>query len=106
MVLKYKSITQYSVLLYLKKSIYKILFLYNYFYLTYHKILKVRYSCVCVGPGVEYLTFNILLHEKSEQKMTGNQFCTPIISKNPLKTNLCIFHVILKNFNFKTVAFT
>ena len=31
--------------------------------------------------GVQYLTFEILLHAKSEQKVIGNQFCTPILIK-------------------------
>ena len=40
---------------------------------------------MCVA--VEYLTFDILLHAKSEKKVIGNQICTPIIFKNPLKNS-------------------
>ena len=38
---------------------------------------------MCVG--VEFITFNVLLHTKSEQKVIGNWFCTLIILKNSLK---------------------
>ena len=39
---------------------------------------------MCVG--VEYLTFDILLHAKSKQKFIGKQFCIPINFENPIKT--------------------
>ena len=35
---------------------------------------------------VEHLTFDILLHAKSEQKVIGYVSCTPITFKNPLKS--------------------
>ena len=39
-----------------------------------------------IRVGVEYLTFDILLHNKSEKKVIGNWLYTPKIFKNPLKT--------------------
>ena len=41
---------------------------------------------MCVG--VEFLAFNVLVHTKSEQKVTGYWFCAPIIFKNSLETDL------------------
>ena len=35
---------------------------------------------VCVG--VEFLSFNVLLHTKSIQKLRGNWFCAPMIFKD------------------------
>jgi hypothetical protein len=35
--------------------------------------------------GIEFLSINVLLHTKPEQKVIGNQICTPMILKNPLK---------------------
>ena len=35
---------------------------------------------------MEYLTFDILIHAKSEQKVKGNKFSKLIIFKNPLIT--------------------
>ena len=32
----------------------------------------------------EFLAFNVLLHTKSEEKVIGNKFCTPIIFDNPI----------------------
>ena len=29
--------------------------------------------------GVEFITINVMLHTKSEQKVIGNKICTPII---------------------------
>ena len=34
--------------------------------------------------------FNVLLQNKSEQKVTCNWFCAPIIFENPLKTGFSI----------------
>ena len=48
---------------------------------------------LCVG--VEFLAFIVLLHTKSEQKVIGNWFYTPIIFKNSLKT--CFFN---KKYSF------
>ena len=42
---------------------------------------------------VEFLSFNVLLHSKSEQKVIGKWFRAPIILKNLLKTG-----VSLRNF--------
>ena len=38
------------------------------------------------GGRIEYLTFDILLQAKFEQRVIGNYFCTPINFKNQLKT--------------------
>ena len=44
---------------------------------------------------VEYQTLDILLHAESEQKRIGNQFCTPIIFKNPLKTWVSLKNILI-----------
>ena len=46
---------------------------------------------MCVG--VEYLTFDILLIAKSNQKGIGNQFCSSIILKNSLKTGFSLRNI-------------
>ena len=43
-----------------------------------------------MSVGVEYLTFDILLHVKSKQNVIGNSFCTPIIFQNPLQTGFSL----------------
>ena len=54
---------------------------------------------MCVG--VEFQDFNVVLHTKSEQKVIGNQFCSPIIIKYLLKTN-CVGRVwIVKGYIFE-----
>ena len=40
----------------------------------------------------EFLSFDIFFHTKAWPKLIGNWFCTPIISKNPIKT--CFWKVI------------
>ena len=52
-----------------------------------NKILKVINSLV----GVEFLTFNVLLRTKSEQKVIGILFF-----KNLLKTTVSIRNIIIK----------
>ena len=47
--------------------------------------------------GVEFLTINVLLHTKSEQKVIGNKISTQIIFQNPLKP---CFSIIGKEFTF------
>jgi hypothetical protein len=42
---------------------------------------------------VEFLTINVLLHTKSEQKVISNYICTPIIIKNPLKPGFSIRNI-------------
>jgi len=46
--------------------------------------------------GVEFLTINVLLHTKSEQKVIDNKICTPIIFKNPLKPGFSIRNILLQ----------
>ena len=59
---------------------------------------------MCVG--VEFQDFNVVLHTKSEQKVIGNQFCSPIIIKYLLKTN-CVGRVwIVKGYIFEKQPFT
>ena len=64
-------------------------------YLTYlmcNKDIK-GYIFVCM-LGVEFLTFNIFLHAKSEQKVGGNWFCAPIIFNNPVEKS----HIFLVRY--------
>ena len=42
--------------------------------------------------GVEFITINILLHTKSEQKVIGNYIRTPINFKNTLKVKTQFFN--------------
>ena len=51
---------------------------------------------MCVD--VDYLTFDILLHSKSEQKVIGNQLCSPIIFLNPLKTDFSLRNILTTIF--------
>ena len=57
----------------IKTSIFVFLFSDLIIYDKYQR-LDIR---VC--GGVEYLTFDILLHAKPEQKVVGNKFFTPIM---------------------------
>ena len=45
--------------------------------------------------GYECLTFNVLLHAKSEQKVIANKFCTPIIFKISLKTVFSLRNILI-----------
>ena len=58
-----------------------------FLYLSYDiKMNNKDYFCITfVCVGVEFLDFNVLLHNKSEQKVIDNWFCTPMIFKNPKK---------------------
>ena len=51
---------------------------------------------MCVD--VDYLTFDILLLSKSEQKVTGNQLCLPIIFLNLLKTDFSLRNILTTIF--------
>ena len=57
---------------------------------------------VCVG--VEFLAFNVLLLIRSEEKVIGNRFCTPIILKSPVFQyeiyfyNLCRVWIVIGFF--------
>ena len=51
---------------------------------------------MCVD--VDYLTFDILLLSKSEQKVTGNQLCSPIIFLNLLKTDFSLRNILTTIF--------
>ena len=44
---------------------------------------------------MEYITFDILLHAKSDQKVIENLFCTPIMFKNPLKTGFALRNILI-----------
>ena len=46
--------------------------------------------------GVEFLTINVLLHTKSEQRVIGNRFCKPINFKNSLKISFSIKYTFYK----------
>ena len=46
--------------------------------------------------GVEFLTINVLLYTKSEQKKIGIKISTPIIFKNPLKPDFLIRNILLQ----------
>ena len=50
---------------------------------------------------MEFLTFNVLIHTKSEQKVLGNWFWAPIIFKNPVKTR---FSIRLRNIFLQFVS--
>ena len=54
------------------------------------------------GGWIEYLTFDILLQAKSEQKVIDISFCTPINFKNQLKT---VFHLEIIYYNLVSVVF-
>ena len=45
----------------------------------------------------KFITINVILHTKSEQKVIGNWFCTLIIFKNRLKTGFSIRNIIYYN---------
>ena len=70
----------------------------NYFRITFcsdlmhNKDIK-GYKFVC--EGVKFLAFIVLLRIKSKQKVNGNWFYTPIIFKNPLKTDFSIKNILL-----------
>ena len=59
--------------------------------------LRVEFLTIKFDPQTdEFLTINVLLHTKSEQKVIGISICTPIIFKDPLKPGFSIRNIVLQ----------